>query len=99
VQGKSLYLELDEENVMLIDPQDLSVLNVQPIQSIRVWGVGRNNGRYRTFLANPWLYSVEVTLTFLAPFFHIFTILSAGPAEHSVPEPLYDPWPEPKTMV
>ena len=45
VQGKSLYLELDEENVTLIDPQDLSVLNVQPIQSIRVWGVGRNNGR------------------------------------------------------
>ena len=46
-QGKSLYLELDEENVTLIDPQDLSVLNVQPIQSIRVWGVGRNNGRYK----------------------------------------------------
>jgi len=45
VQGKSLYLELDEENVTLIDPQDLSVLNVQPIHSIRVWGVGRNNGR------------------------------------------------------
>jgi len=45
VQGKSLYLELDEETVTLIDPQDLSVLNVQPIQSIRVWGVGRNNGR------------------------------------------------------
>ena len=45
VQGKSLYLELDDENVTLIDPQDLSVLNVQPIQSIRVWGVGRNNGR------------------------------------------------------
>jgi len=45
VQGKSLYLELDEENVTLIDAQDLSVLNVQPIQSIRVWGVGRNNGR------------------------------------------------------
>jgi len=40
-----LYLELDEETVTLIDPQDLSVLNVQPIQSIRVWGVGRNNGR------------------------------------------------------
>lgn len=45
LQGKSLYLELDEENVTLLDPQDLSILNVQPIQSIRIWGVGRNNGR------------------------------------------------------
>lgn len=45
LQGKDLYMDLDHQNLMLIDPQDMTVLNVQPIQSIRVWGVGRDNGR------------------------------------------------------
>jgi len=47
--GKNLYMELDEENLALIDPQDMSLLNIQSIQSIRVWGVGRSNGRERDF--------------------------------------------------
>ncbi len=38
-------MDLDSQHLTLIDPQDLSVLNVQAIQSIRVWGVGRDNGR------------------------------------------------------
>jgi len=38
-------MDLDQENLSLIDPHDLTVLNVQPIKSIRVWGVGRDNGR------------------------------------------------------
>ncbi|MED6275738.1 hypothetical protein CHARACLAT_029517 [Characodon lateralis] len=29
----------------LVDPMDRSVLHSQPIASIRVWGVGRDNGR------------------------------------------------------
>lgn len=29
----------------LVDPMDRSVLHSQPITSIRVWGVGRDNGR------------------------------------------------------
>ena len=45
VQGKYLYMDLDQENLSLIDPHDLTVLNVQPIKSIRVWGVCRDNGR------------------------------------------------------
>ena len=45
VQGKDLYMDLDESNLTLSDPTDFSILNVQPIQSIRVWGVGRDNGR------------------------------------------------------
>ena len=45
-QGKDLFMDLDSQHLTLIDPQDLSLLNVQPIQSIRVWGVGRDNGRY-----------------------------------------------------
>ncbi len=43
-------MDLDSQHLTLIDPQDLSVLNVQAIQSIRVWGVGRDNGR--SVLAN-----------------------------------------------
>ena len=42
-------MDLDSQHLTLIDPQDLSVLNVQPIQSIRVWGVGRDNGRLVVF--------------------------------------------------
>lgn len=33
------------ECLKLIDPQDTTIVNVQPIHSIRVWGVGRDNGR------------------------------------------------------
>ena len=44
-QGKELFMDLDEQSLILIDPQDMTVLNLQPIQSIRVWGVGRDNGR------------------------------------------------------
>ncbi len=38
-------MDLDKQDLVLMDPQDMSVLNAQPIQSIRVWGVGRDNGR------------------------------------------------------
>jgi len=38
-------MDLDLESLRLIDTQDISVLNYQPIHTIRVWGVGRENGR------------------------------------------------------
>jgi amyloid beta A4 precursor protein-binding family B member 2 len=44
-QGKDLFLDLDEGALKLIDPENLTVLNTQPIHTIRVWGVGRDNGR------------------------------------------------------
>ena len=44
-QGKDLYMDLDTDSLRLIDPQDQAVLNYQPIHTIRVWGVGRENGR------------------------------------------------------
>lgn len=44
-QGKDLYMDLDDCNLVLIDPIDDKVLNTQPITSIRVWGVGRDNSR------------------------------------------------------
>lgn len=49
--GKDLYMDLDTDSLRLIDPQDLSVLNYQPIHTIRVWGVGRENGRDFAYVA------------------------------------------------
>ncbi|ELU13621.1 hypothetical protein CAPTEDRAFT_224794 [Capitella teleta] len=49
--GKDLFMDLDEQTLTLIDPQDMSVLNIQPIHSIRVWGVGRDNGRDFAYVA------------------------------------------------
>lgn len=45
-QGKDLFMDLDEGALKLIDPENLTILNTQPIHTIRVWGVGRDNGRY-----------------------------------------------------
>lgn len=44
-QGKDMYLVLENNMLNLVDPMDRSVLHSQPIASIRVWGVGRDNGR------------------------------------------------------
>ncbi|KAJ8938632.1 hypothetical protein NQ318_015931 [Aromia moschata] len=43
--GKDLFMDLDEGALKLFDPENLTVLNTQPIHTIRVWGVGRDNGR------------------------------------------------------
>uniref|UniRef100_A0AAY5EG23 WW domain-containing protein n=1 Tax=Electrophorus electricus TaxID=8005 RepID=A0AAY5EG23_ELEEL len=44
-EGKDMYLILENNMLNLVDPMDRSVLHSQPIASIRVWGVGRDNGR------------------------------------------------------
>ena len=41
-----MYLVLENDTLSLVDPMDRSVLHAQPIVSIRVWGVGRDNGRW-----------------------------------------------------
>lgn len=38
-------MELDDRDLRLIDPDSNAVLHTQPIHQIRVWGVGRDNGR------------------------------------------------------
>lgn len=38
-------MDLDHTSLRLVDPVDGVTLNSQPIHSIRVWGVGRDNGR------------------------------------------------------
>uniref|UniRef100_A0A087XR83 Amyloid beta (A4) precursor protein-binding, family B, member 2b n=1 Tax=Poecilia formosa TaxID=48698 RepID=A0A087XR83_POEFO len=45
-EGKDMYLVLENNMLNLVDPMDRSVLHSQPIASIRVWGVGRDNGRF-----------------------------------------------------
>uniref|UniRef100_A0ACB8E6T2 Amyloid-beta A4 protein-binding B member 2 n=1 Tax=Sphaerodactylus townsendi TaxID=933632 RepID=A0ACB8E6T2_9SAUR len=44
-EGKDMYLILENDMLNLVDPMDRSILHFQPIVSIRVWGVGRDNGR------------------------------------------------------
>uniref|UniRef100_A0A1B6MC25 PID domain-containing protein n=2 Tax=Graphocephala atropunctata TaxID=36148 RepID=A0A1B6MC25_9HEMI len=49
--GKDLFMDLDEGALKLIDPENLTTLNTQPIHTIRVWGVGRDNGRDFAYVA------------------------------------------------
>ncbi|XP_061107658.1 amyloid beta precursor protein binding family B member 2-like isoform X3 [Conger conger] len=50
-EGKDMYLILENNMLNLVDPMDRSVLHSQPIVSIRVWGVGRDNGRDFAYVA------------------------------------------------
>ncbi|XP_059193864.1 amyloid beta precursor protein binding family B member 2 isoform X2 [Centropristis striata] len=50
-EGKDMYLVLENNLLNLVDPMDRSVLHSQPIASIRVWGVGRDNGRDFAYVA------------------------------------------------
>ncbi|KAL4641772.1 amyloid-beta A4 precursor protein-binding family B member 2-like isoform X3, partial [Arapaima gigas] len=50
-EGKDMYLILENNMLNLVDPRDRSVLHSQPIASIRVWGVGRDNGRDFAYVA------------------------------------------------
>ncbi|XP_047655491.1 amyloid beta precursor protein binding family B member 2 isoform X11 [Phacochoerus africanus] len=50
-EGKDMYLVLENDTLSLVDPMDHSVLHAQPIVSIRVWGVGRDNGRDFAYVA------------------------------------------------
>ncbi|XP_045146468.1 amyloid beta precursor protein binding family B member 1 [Echinops telfairi] len=46
-EGKDLLLQLEDETLKLVEPQNQALLHAQPIVSIRVWGVGRDSGRER----------------------------------------------------
>ncbi|XP_077983753.1 uncharacterized protein LOC144438548 isoform X2 [Glandiceps talaboti] len=50
-EGKDMYMVLEEEFLKLVDVSDGSVLNSQPVCEIRVWGVGRDNGRDFAYVA------------------------------------------------
>nr|XP_046149738.1 amyloid beta precursor protein binding family B member 1-like isoform X1 [Oncorhynchus gorbuscha] len=48
-EGKDMLMVLENDTMNLIDPLGQTLLHSQPIASIRVWGVGRDNGRERDF--------------------------------------------------
>lgn len=48
-EGRALLLQLDGSRLCLLRPHDGSLLHCQPLHAIRVWGVGRDNGRERDF--------------------------------------------------
>ncbi|MFT7818407.1 amyloid beta A4 precursor protein-binding family B member 1 isoform X2 [Arapaima gigas] len=50
-QGKDMLLVLENETLNLVDPSSQTLLHSQPIVSIRVWGVGRDNGRDFAYVA------------------------------------------------
>ncbi|KAJ8256480.1 hypothetical protein COCON_G00186320 [Conger conger] len=50
-EGKDMLLVLENETLNLIDPLGQTLLHSQPIVSIRVWGVGRDNGRDFAYVA------------------------------------------------
>ena len=50
--GRELIMELDDNELTLLDPDTMNVIHSEKIQQIRVWGVGRDNGRYVRAKAN-----------------------------------------------
>lgn len=50
-QGKDMLLVLDEDSLKLYDSTGETLLHSQPIVSIRVWGVGRDDGRDFAYVA------------------------------------------------
>ncbi|CAJ0942615.1 unnamed protein product, partial [Mesorhabditis belari] len=49
--GRELIMELDDQELSLIDPDSMQVIHSERIQQIRVWGVGRDNGRDFAYVA------------------------------------------------
>ncbi|CAD5217773.1 unnamed protein product [Bursaphelenchus okinawaensis] len=49
--GKELILELTDNELLLVDPDTNNVVHSEKIQFIRVWGVGRDNGRDFAYVA------------------------------------------------
>ncbi|XP_053312734.1 amyloid beta precursor protein binding family B member 1 [Spea bombifrons] len=50
-QGQDMLLVLDQDSLNLFDPSGQNLLHSQPIVSIRVWGVGRDDGRDFAYVA------------------------------------------------
>ncbi|XP_065086001.1 protein Fe65 homolog isoform X2 [Ochlerotatus camptorhynchus] len=62
--GKDLFMDLDEGALKLTDPETLTILNSQPIHTIRVWGVGRDNGRDFAYVARDRLTRIHMCHVF-----------------------------------
>ncbi|XP_046899023.1 amyloid-beta A4 precursor protein-binding family B member 3 [Hypomesus transpacificus] len=51
-EGQDMMMVLKKDTLSLMDPIDHTLIHCQPIMSIRVWGVGCNNGRDFAFVAS-----------------------------------------------
>ncbi|MCP9257180.1 Amyloid beta A4 protein-binding family B member 2 [Dirofilaria immitis] len=49
--GRELIMQLDDSDLTLIDPDTMAVIHTERMQHIRVWGVGRDNGRDFAYVA------------------------------------------------
>ncbi|CAF2921295.1 unnamed protein product [Rotaria sp. Silwood2] len=49
--GKDLYMDINNTDILLIDPMEMTILNKQSIRSLRVWGVGRENSSDFAYVA------------------------------------------------
>lgn len=44
--GKDLYMDINQTDILLIDPSEMTIVHKQAIPAIRIWGVGRENSRF-----------------------------------------------------
>jgi len=44
--GKDLYMDINNTDILLIDPTEMTIIYKQSIPSIKIWGVGRENSRF-----------------------------------------------------
>ncbi|CAF2089263.1 unnamed protein product [Rotaria magnacalcarata] len=49
--GRDLYMDINNTDILLIDPIEMTILHKQSIPSLRVWGVGRENSRDFAYVA------------------------------------------------
>ncbi|XP_037762632.1 amyloid-beta A4 precursor protein-binding family B member 1 isoform X1 [Chelonia mydas] len=50
-QGRAMLMFLDHETLQLVEPVERTLLHAQPVATIRVWGVGRDDGRDFAYVA------------------------------------------------
>ncbi|XP_055838849.1 protein Fe65 homolog isoform X2 [Episyrphus balteatus] len=62
--GKNMYMDLEDGSLKLVETDTLTVLNSQPIHTIRVWGVGRDNGRDFAYVSRDRLTRVHMCHVF-----------------------------------
>ncbi|GMT19132.1 hypothetical protein PFISCL1PPCAC_28649, partial [Pristionchus fissidentatus] len=49
--GRELIMEMDDNELRLLDPHSMASIHTEKIHNIRVWGVGRENGRDFAYVA------------------------------------------------
>ncbi|XP_043359891.1 amyloid-beta A4 precursor protein-binding family B member 1 isoform X2 [Dermochelys coriacea] len=50
-QGRAMLMFLDHETLQLVEPVERTLLHTQPVATIRVWGIGRDDGRDFAYVA------------------------------------------------